>query len=114
MRISDWSSDVCSSDLLPGRGDELDLVEPDAAEGGAEVGHLRDVVEVGRDRVGQRVDERVEAVRPDQDVARDGLVDHRRPQRLLTYRNSVVKGKRVTVRVCFGCRRLLTKTQQIK
>src|SRR3546814_12035721 len=32
MRISDWSSDVCSSDLIPGRADVIRLVDADALE----------------------------------------------------------------------------------
>src|SRR3546814_8430913 len=31
MRISDWSSDVCSSDLLGGRLDAVNVVDPDVA-----------------------------------------------------------------------------------
>src|SRR3546814_8145768 len=31
MRISDWSSDVCSSDLQPFQGGELRIAEPGAA-----------------------------------------------------------------------------------
>src|SRR3546814_2560620 len=40
MRISDWSSDVCSSDLRPAAAGAFDLVEP-RREPGGQAGHLR-------------------------------------------------------------------------
>src|SRR3546814_5449716 len=36
MRISDWSSDVCSSDLDPGAADQHQLHQKDEADQGAE------------------------------------------------------------------------------
>src|SRR3546814_16124560 len=38
MRISDWSSDVCSSDLLPGLEVAGEIVGGDAAAGGFAIG----------------------------------------------------------------------------
>src|SRR3546814_4321251 len=39
MRISDWSSDVCSSDLLPGR---FSLAEADEQQGGEQRRRVRE------------------------------------------------------------------------
>src|SRR3546814_5365243 len=49
MRISDWSSDVCSSDLLPGHraGVVARAVYEDEALGGHRLGILIDAHEVG-------------------------------------------------------------------
>src|SRR3546814_1117412 len=94
MRISDWSSDVCSSDL---RGirlvDHVDLVgvvvgyvkaasgriEGNAgrlrADGGEGVGLLQAAVEVHREHVGVAEERRLVDLRVDQEqAARDGVV----------------------------------------
>src|SRR3546814_13578389 len=99
MRISDWSSDVCSSDLLADHGDGLagadvegDVVDhrlPLAgdAERGGEVGDAQD-------RRGAR-------------HGGGGGGAHDSP---LRDRTSVVEGTSVAVRVELGGRRHLTKT----
>src|SRR3546814_17161008 len=99
MRISDWSSDVCSSDLAVelgfGPGDFLDEL------GGGEQGALLAVEELAGDP-------RVEL------TTRFGLLGRAEPCEGLRRdhdRKSVVSGKSVSVRVDLGGRRLLnTKT----
>src|SRR3546814_15943227 len=81
MRISDWSSDVCSSDLLP-RGRQLRQPLPAPHREGDR--RCRDDL---RDR-GRR----------DRPVRRPGQD-----------RKSVVKGKSVSVRVDLGGRRIIKK-----
>src|SRR3546814_1043698 len=60
MRISDWSSDVCSSDLLPGLGEVLSSRLMHAALGGEAGGWLRldarDVLVVHAGEMGVGVD----------------------------------------------------------
>src|SRR3546814_1524817 len=53
MRISDWSSDVCSSDLIG-----LDDAEQHGSDDGA-----RHVAEAAQDDAGDRLDDRLEADR---------------------------------------------------
>src|SRR3546814_21197439 len=85
MRISDWSSDVCSSDLCGGRQSEYrEKSRPPDCQG-------RDF------RSGLQGD------------ARSRAADHRR-RRVQGDRKSVVQGKRVTVRVDLGGRRIIKKT----
>src|SRR3546814_19194631 len=104
MRISDWSSDVCSSDLQTFRAFDLDPMlhpaqrrpeaEDDFAQvfGDIELAHLigtlvrRDLLE-GLDQPGGAGE-----------IA------------LNKDRKSVVKGKRVSVRVDLGGRRIIKKT----
>src|SRR3546814_13079547 len=115
MRISDWSSDVCSSDLIiatalalddlavdPPRGDVVALVRGDAGEAlvmaQIEVG-LRPVVGdvdlavlIGRHRARIDVKIRIELANPHAITA---FLQQRRK----AARKSVVQGKSVSVRV---------------
>src|SRR3546814_17024301 len=107
MRISDWSSDVCSSDLLSGlrqpesetgeQQDQHDQQQPcRAGDRGMVPGQSRDLAGPGHHCA---VTDRIE--RPD------------RQQRL--DRKSVVSGKSVSVRVDLGGRRIIKqKNKKIK
>src|SRR3546814_17737879 len=99
MRISDWSSDVCSSDLLPGNFDAVSrwlnaeplqqclcLIQQIA---GNIAGLGKHCIKIGTGLVVQR---------------RKALVD----------RKSVVKGKSVSVRVDLGGRRIIKKKTKKK
>src|SRR3546814_11660036 len=101
MRISDWSSDVCSSDL------RYDAIGGKAVVGPADrdADHDRLVVGDPRFRAHDRrmhdpltVDHAAEAARP------GGVDDRRREDR-----KSAVEGKSVSVRVDLGGRRILKK-----
>src|SRR3546814_14180813 len=96
MRISDWSSDVCSSDLVvPGelRGDLL-LVEA-AGSGQGPDQHPAQVLVDGESVEGEgTVQQRLEVVQR---------------RRVVRDRKSVVQGKRVSVRVAIGGRRIIKK-----
>src|SRR3546814_15863586 len=96
MRISDWSSDVCSSDLAVAGPRERDLLDVSGDRGGVAglVGH-RDVADAGGPA------DRVERARAGELSQYPGLA----PQD----RKSVVQGKSVSVRVDLGGRRILTK-----
>src|SRR3546814_11394108 len=90
MRISDWSSDVCSSDLV---------VRPDDCPGIAALG-FEDVLE------------RLEHVRVAQVPAFGAAIIHDTVIALGeggTDRKSVVEGKSVSVRVDLGGRRIIKK-----
>src|SRR3546814_15418184 len=107
MRISDWSSDVCSSDLTVHPVGQLDTVPVYGS------GFIRVVVHIDKRRVANRKNER---------RRRDGAVN-RYPSALLTGiidravgnvqviadRKSVVSGKSVSVRVDLGGRRIIKK-----
>src|SRR3546814_4565466 len=88
MRISDWSSDVCSSDLFP-----LDQ------DGG-----------LGRFAEGLKTGAGEEIERP-QRRGRPRLLEGDRPG---GDRKSVVKGKSVSVRVDLGGRRIMKKKLGLK
>src|SRR3546814_12051477 len=105
MRISDWSSDVCSSDLenvssyLRFDGDELSewqFLAAIVAESGC--GVLLDVNNVYVNSHNQGFDPR---------TFLDGL-----PLGSVQDRKSVVSGKRVSVRVDVGGRRIIQKTKE--
>src|SRR3546814_14993392 len=100
MRISDWSSDVCSSDLVP-PPHAVDLpgplCQPQSALAGE--GHRRRADPGLRPRA-----ERPGGARPGRRAAAAGD------------RKSVVEGKRVSVRLDLGGRRIIKKkrtTQKI-
>src|SRR3546814_12334555 len=104
MRISDWSSDVCSSDLgvAEGEDDHLPTVAPAPV--------LLPVDRQPELRVPVGVVDVLELDAADQVVV--GERAHRemdRPGRRLD-RQSVVEGKSVSVRVDRGGRRILNKT----
>src|SRR3546814_18058623 len=100
MRISDWSSDVCSSDLHADaqRGD-LGVVDVDARRA---VAALRADVPFG-----QRVDHRL--LDPAHVVAHADLQALQVEQRIDQDRKSVVWGKSVEVRVELGGRLIIIK-----
>src|SRR3546814_13537089 len=111
MRISDWSSDVCSSDLLidagaEGRGQDQHAepphlgrqlrqppvqLQPLAMHRPPQIDELRDPREADRYREDDRDDAAVVAVAAQPD------------------RKRVVSGKSVSVRVDLGCRLILKK-----
>src|SRR3546814_18722727 len=103
MRISDWSSDVCSSDLLV--VERLGAVRDREVPERAVVGQLAQVFAAGRPHVyggchhalGRPVDL---VDRPAHPLGRSGD------------RKSVVQGKGVSVRVDLGGRGFLTKKQK--
>src|SRR3546814_13236566 len=101
MRISDWSSDVCSSDLKPGGHGErcvavgtLDMAVWDAAAKVAGLPLYRFLA----DRIGAG-----STATPRVPVYAGGGED----------RKSGVSGKRVSVRVDLGGRRLIKKKKQV-
>ena len=59
------------------RGDELDVVEPDALRGQHKISHLRDTLVVGLQRVDGRVHETDQPVGPRHDSSGEHLLDHR-------------------------------------
>src|SRR3546814_8250189 len=89
MRISDWSSDVCSSDLhrqhhQPGHDERA-------------IGHRADLAHPAADRRAE-----------DDEIERGG--DHRQDQ--AGDRKSIVEGKSVSVRVDLGGRRIIKKKKE--
>src|SRR3546814_13737236 len=92
MRISDWSSDVCSSDLDPPREDDLVVIL-----------RFSTVPDAVRRAAGERHRDRTDRQCLRHDVPLRG---HRRRQ---ADRKSVVKGKSVSVRVDLGGRRIIKK-----
>src|SRR3546814_13631978 len=137
MRISDWSSDVCSSDLA-GRSGEAGGDELPESVGAVADGVLRRGVELAEGRVmAVRPEHRVVAEaafaarRPDEGAvhrplegldmpvrpgARQGAGEMRAAAGLVGHtfidRQSVVAGKRVTGRVDLGGRRIIKKKKK--
>src|SRR3546814_12964988 len=108
MRISDWSSDVCSSDLQ--RGDRLDLLGVCA-----EAARVSDEIDLGQHlvtRVGEQIVEGGAAGRGLKAVnaTEATIVEQHEDQFDAQDRKSVVEGKRVSVRVDLGVRRFIIKT----
>src|SRR3546814_19728080 len=105
MRISDWSSDVCASDLGPGGGDGLavDLVHHVAA--GEDAGHA------GARAAGLDLDiaVAVELEMTLEQVGRGRMADGDEAALDIEAgdRKSVVEGKSVSVRVDLGGRRII-------
>src|SRR3546814_10994140 len=116
MRISDWSSDVCSSDLAGLLGKAVDHAEAEAgavvlALGGEE--GLESLVEdVGRNP-GAVVGDRQHDVVARHDVeVQGGIVGIELLVHRLDDRKSVVQGKSVSVRVDLGGGRLINKKRK--
>src|SRR3546814_14691577 len=109
MRISDWSSDVCSSDLVefvgPGviGADELFRAARRAIDE-ARAAMAADVGEGAHDAVGAA----------HEDHAFAGIVDAVPVPGVREDRKSVEEGKSVSVRVDFGGRRIIKKKKKIK
>src|SRR3546814_19103324 len=99
MRISDWSSDVCSSDL-PIRAD---ILVGEENLGAALAHRLLGLLPDAGDRLTQRVGAIGERI---------GAVELRRGSAEMADRKSVVEGKRGDVRVDLGGSRILTKKTQ--
>src|SRR3546814_14833276 len=106
MRISDWSSDVCSSDLIQNR---VGRIHDEAVELGHALGefdissrtadrHTRILANIERQCFGY-----IEARSFDQTPAHRSAVPHQED------RKSVVSGKSVSVRVDLGGRRIINK-----
>src|SRR3546814_19588203 len=98
MRISDWSSDVCSSDLV--KRDAIALLHPARFE-----------------RIGKAADLAVELAVGQLAACLRGIVglpDDRNIVAALRQidRKSVVSGKRVSVRVDLGGRRIIKKKKE--
>src|SRR3546814_12227746 len=102
MRISDWSSDLCSSDLLDCRRHEHGRVVD---------GQILDVL---RETLGELVHAGGDLLRNGDGVGAGRLVDADSGAGLAVEasedRKSVVEGKRVSVRVDLGGRRVLKQT----
>src|SRR3546814_18287919 len=96
MRISDWSSDVCSSDLIEQQARRCLASAPDPA---AELVKLGEAETLG---VLDRHDGGFGHVDPDLDDRGGDEED----------RKSVVQGKSVSVRVDLGGRRMITKEKR--
>src|SRR3546814_11449897 len=98
MRISDWSSDVCSSDLLAHGGGQAECGQV-AGAAPAQLRIVGNLVSRGGLVEQQRFD--VQAV----------MAEHvgERRKRLRVDRKSVVEGKSVSVRVDLGGRRIINQ-----
>src|SRR3546814_17247615 len=104
MRISDWSSDVCSSDLDEDEGDDREE-QPGVEHRQAGNAFLQP----GRGRDQEAGDDQ----RRDRPAQRDAARKAAQPldaARQRQDRKSVVWGKRVSVRVDLGGRRCIKKT----
>src|SRR3546814_13490597 len=104
MRISDWSSDVCSSDLV-----DLSRIQPSGAAGAdTEARHTDGAVQVLRDSCAAEAaagaNARGSTVMPNLQN-RIAIVTGAAPGD----RKSVVSGKSVSVRVDLGGRRIIKK-----
>src|SRR3546814_11494465 len=105
MRISDWSSDVCSSDLLGSGKAEVLAVEADAAAVGriAVVVGVPGVRDLNVGEAGARAAREAPVAAHQITVGGAGLA-----------RKSVVEGKSVSVRVDRGGRRISKKEKQLE
>src|SRR3546814_13643877 len=94
MRISDWSSDVCSSDLLGGHIAHRRL--------GLRFGATHDQAALAR------------CLQPAAELAGDAEIVDRSAAHAIEYpdRKSVVSGKSVSVRVDLGGRRIIKKKKK--
>src|SRR3546814_20017238 len=105
MRISDWSSDVCSSDLDLGKVERVETIILRSR-----IGHDLDGKRPARIIAASDCVEQVAAVEI-------GIVTgHATGLRIAEEfqdRKSVVKGKSVSVRVDLGCRRIIKKKKTL-
>src|SRR3546814_17919705 len=103
MRISDWSSDVCSSDLKQGTNSiAFDRHRVGIGRFDREVGHLVDVRVVHS--VMRQCHRNAETDRQRMKIVRKAVQSHRTADR-----KSVVSGKSVSVRVDLGGRSIIKK-----
>src|SRR3546814_14532220 len=96
MRISDWSSDVCSSDLLIGAKREAIRMAED-----------RELFRVAMGEIGLECPKAEIARTFEQALEKQAKVGY--PTVIRPDRKSVVEGKSVSVRVDLGGRRILKK-----
>src|SRR3546814_15519670 len=104
MRISDWSSDVCSSDLA------IDA----AVIGLTDRGMLQRVARANEESRNRLIDDMPEPWEGFRDELREkvnGVIVSLRPDHG-TDRKSVVSGKSVSVRVDLVCRRIIKKKKE--
>src|SRR3546814_19492481 len=102
MRISDWSSDVCSSDLIPTRGRALDQVDGLGRVGIGVRGST------GRGEFAQRP-HRCRICQDDRASRGNDSLEGGRARHYAGDRKSVEEGKSVSVRVDLGGRRMIKK-----
>src|SRR3546814_11696586 len=115
MRISDWSSDVCSSDLAPPSPQSprtLALCFADHQICGSRPGLI--IKGLRSTYVVRNMHQQVAGI-VDQEIADGSPVDckkqdERQKLRDKADRKSVVSGKSVSVRVYIGCRQIIKKT----
>src|SRR3546814_14053207 len=105
LRISDWSSDVCSSDLCAGTRVVVSSIE--LAGIGHQAVHLGHGSELLALHFGRAAGDQQECVRPVAPRLTDRLARLAHGDR-----KSVVSGKRVAVRDVVGGRRMHTKKKQ--
>src|SRR3546814_20000647 len=113
MRSSDWSSDVCSSDLLADEIEVDDAAPVDALETARVEPFLQVLHRLAQDeRIVAGIDEHIVAGGIDLldrvDIDAEDLAP------VLEDRKSVVEGKSVTGSVDLGDRRIMKKKKQIK
>src|SRR3546814_13938417 len=110
MRISDWSSDVCSSDLiLPGSLKSLVVVDLKLDVVEKNLAHVHSLLFLESDIIVLRT-----AQHPVSYVqSRCEKRHHPACRTVAADRKSVVKGKSVSVRVALGGRRIIRKNNSI-
>src|SRR3546814_3093862 len=112
MRISDWSSDVCSSDLIFLRSDGGEDLRIIPGRSAVEMEGVLIVVDRERQRAGLHPN----IARREREAFTEAREDDRLADRLRHAgdRKSVVSGKGVSVRLDLGGRRLLKKKKTTK
>src|SRR3546814_14015304 len=111
MRISDWSSDVCSSDLFSGcilKGKEP---EPSGLEGLIDVQIIEALYESAKTRKPVKLPKFPRKPRPT--LAQQIKLPPVKKPEVIKDRKSVVSGKSVSVRVDLGGRRIIKKHKKI-
>src|SRR3546814_16144934 len=111
MRISDWSSDVCSSDLkLRVAQAELDRMRSDAQFFAEQIAQIEQRANWLRAILPR--DRQLAALREQADEIRDAIASAEASISNMQDRKSGVAGKRVSVRVDTGGRRILKKKKK--